>query len=349
MSTEQADISEETPIKQIAAHCMSYQGADEMRSVFQLITTVILYVAILIAAYYSMQISYWLTALLIILAAGLLTRLFTLQHDCGHGSFFKTKKMNDWTGRFLSLFTVTPYDFWRRSHNIHHATSGNLDHRNVGGVETITVKEYQSYTPLKKFLYRIYRNPVFLLMFGTPIYILLASRIPHTERSMFYDNGKSLSGYSRWKSSILTTLSLTLFYGVMAYFVGVNMLLLVILPTLILTSWIGGWLFFIQHQFEDTYWDGSENWKLQEASLHGSSYYKLPKILQWFTGNIGLHHIHHLCSKIPNYKLQECMDARPELRDINQITFWKSLKCMRLKLWDEDKKCLVNFKQIHTA
>lgn len=230
---------------------------------------------------------------------------------------------------------------------MHHATSGHLDHRNVGGIDTITVREYQAFSPLKQRLYRFYRNPLVLIMFGTPLYILFVMRVPHTERSFFYDGGKVLKVSSRWKGVVLTDISLFLCYGAIGYFFGLQVLIGVFLPVLILTSWIGGWLFFIQHQFEDAYWQDGENWSLQESSLHGSSYYKLPWVFQWFTGNIGLHHIHHLCSKIPNYKLQECMDAKPELKEINTITFLQSLKCTQLKLWDESKQALVSFKEIN--
>lgn len=333
-------------VKDIARHCAAYQGADERRSLIQLLTTLALYAAMIFLMFYSLGIGYWLTLLLAVPTAGLLTRLFIFQHDCGHGSFFNSKGKNDWVGRGLSILTIIPYDFWRKSHNMHHATSGHLDHRNVGGIDTITVREYQAFSPFKKLLYRIYRNPVVLLLVGTPIYLMIFMRFPHNEQSFFLDTGKVLNGKSRWKGLMLTNLSLAVFYGGLGMFLGIGAVFSVFLPVIIMTSWIGGWLFFIQHQFEETYWQGGENWSLQEANLHGSSYYELPSVFQWLTGNIGLHHIHHLSSKIPNYKLQECMNSRPELRDINRIRFLESLKCVRFKLWDEQKKCLVGFDQV---
>lgn len=336
-------------IKEIATHCNNYKGADAKRSIFQLFTTLLLLAMTGGLILYSLHISYWLSAFFILPAAGLLTRVFIFQHDCGHGSFFNSQKANDWTGRFLSILTITPYDFWRRAHNMHHATSGNIDRRSIGGIDTITVREYQAFPKWKKRAYRIYRNPIFLLVFGTPFYVIFMQRIPSNQPSGFYNDYVTLSASSIWKSVMLTNLSILGFYGSLAFFTGWEPLLTVFLPLLIVTTWIGGWLFFIQHQFEDTYWANHENWDRQKAALMGSSYYALPKLFQWFTGNIGLHHIHHLCSKIPNYKLQECMEARPELKSINKMTFRDSLACIHFKLWDEQKEKLVTFKQIKSA
>lgn len=328
-------------VKEIAAHCNSFKGADPKRSIFQLATTLALFAATVAFMFYGLNVSYGITALLILPAAGLLTRLFIIQHDCGHGSFFNSKKANDWTGRFLGLLTVTPYDFWRRAHNVHHAASGDLDRRSIGGIDTITVREYNALPKWRKVTYRIYRNPFFLLVLGTPFYTLFVQRIPLRQSTHFHDNYQTLSPSSIWKSIMLTNASIAVFYGLLAYVTGIGAVAAVYLPILVATSWIGGWLFFIQHQFEGAYWKPHENWNRQEAALMGSSYYALPKILQWFTGNIGLHHIHHLCSKIPNYKLQACMDARPELGHINRLTVGESLKCLNLKLWDEQKGRMV--------
>ena len=333
-------------VKEIAAHCNTYKGADAGRSIFQLATTLALFFSTCALMLYALNISYWITALLVIPASGLLTRLFIFQHDCGHGSFFNSKAANDWVGRFLSLLTVTPYDFWRRAHNMHHATSGDLDRRSIGGIDTITVREYNEMTRRQKIIYRIYRNPFVLLILGTPFHVLVVQRVPYMYDPHFHKDYQTLSNKSCWKSIMMTNVSLVVFYGFLASIFGFGALLAVYLPIVIATSCIGGWLFFIQHQFEEAYWERHQNWERQEAALMGSSYYALPKILQWFTGNIGLHHIHHLCSSIPNYKLQACMDARPELREINRLTFRDSLKCLRFKLWDEQSSRLVGFEAV---
>ena len=328
-------------IKDVTAHCIQYRGGDTMRSILQLLTTLLLFVFAVGLMYHSLSVSYILTLALSIPAAGLLTRIFIFQHDCGHGSFFKSKKINDWVGRFLALLTVTPYDFWRRAHNMHHATSGNLDQRSIGGIDTITVQEYQNLTKGKRLAYRVYRHPLFLLFFGTPFYTIVLQRLPFNAPSGFYEGYKTLSSASIFPSIMWTNLALIVFYGGFAMILGFGVLAAVYLPILIVTSWIGGWLFYIQHQFEDTLWERQESWNVQEAALMGSSYYHLPRVLQWFTGNIGLHHIHHLCSQIPNYKLQECMDARPELAEINKLTIRSSLKSIGLKLWDEKQNKMI--------
>ena len=329
-------------VKSIAKHCNEYKGADHGRSIFQLVTTLALFAANCVAMFYSLGVSYWLTLALCIPAAGLLTRIFIFQHDCGHGSFFNSKKANTWLGRFLGILTVTPYDFWRRAHNKHHATSGDLDRRSIGAVDTITVREYQALSKGKQLAYRVYRNPLFLLIFGTPAYVMIAQRIPFNQGTGFYEGYQSLSQSSIWNSIMLNNLAILVFYGVLGMLIGFGALAAIYLPILVVTSWVGGWLFYIQHQFEETYWERNENWDMQEAALLGSSYYALPKVLQWFTGNIGLHHIHHLCSQIPNYKLQECLDARPELGNINRLTLLESFKSLDLKLWDEEQGKLVS-------
>ncbi len=328
-------------VKEIAKHCYGYKGADTSRSLFQLCSTLILFIALSALMYASLEISYALTLLLAIPTAGLLTRIFIIQHDCGHGSFFNTKSSNTWTGRILSVLTFTPYDAWRRSHNIHHACSGNLDQRGLGAIDTITVAEYNAMSKRSKFAYRFYRHPLFLLLIGTPLSIIILQRLPFDQKVYFYDAFKELKMKDVWKSVMMSNAGLLAFYGTIAFFIGFGALAMVFLPVLILASWIGGWLFYVQHQFEEGLWVEGANWNMQEAALLGSSYYELPKILQWFTGNIGLHHIHHLCSAIPNYKLQECMNARSELENINRMTLRESLACLHLRLWCEDTKKMI--------
>ena len=327
----------------ILEHCRSYQGADIKRSIMQLVTTLALFITVLSVMIYSMTSYYLLTIALMPVAAGLLTRIFIFQHDCGHGCFFKTKKANAVVGRALSILTFTPYDFWRRAHNMHHATSGDLDRRSIGGIDTVTVSEYEAFSPSKKMAYRLYRNPFLLILFGTPVYTLFAQRLPFNAPTNFYEGYKSLSVASIRNSIMLTNVMLVVFYSIVGLLVGMEILLWVYLPVLVITTWIGGWLFYVQHQFEDAYWEKHKNWDTHESALMGSSYYKLPKVLQWFTGNIGLHHIHHLCSQIPNYKLQDCMDAMPVLATINVLGIKDSFKCGGLRLWDEGQSKMVTF------
>lgn len=338
-------IAQEQPIpnvKEIAAHCNKYKGSNAFTAIFQMTTTLGLFFIACALMFYSLSWSYWITLLLTIPTAGLMARIFIFQHDCGHGSFFNSKKANNWTGRCLSLLTAVPYDFWRRSHNFHHATSGDLNRSGVGDIDVLTLKEYNALPPRKQFFYRLYRNPFALLMVGTPLYIILLQRIPYTQSAYFRESSTVLSRSSIWKSIMSTNISLILFYTALSLAFGFVTVVSIALPILVVSAWFYGWAFFVQHQFEDTYFEESEDWSIQEAALLGSSYYALPKILQWFSGNIGIHHVHHLCSKIPNYKLQECLDAKPELKDINKLTLIQSLKCGTLKLWDEEKKKLVS-------
>ena len=325
-------------VEDIVTHCKQYEGADAKRSAFQLLTTLALFIGWVALMAYCMHISYWISIAMSPVAAGLLTRIFIFQHDCGHGSFWKGKKANDWTGRVLSLLTFTPYSFWRRAHNVHHAASGNLNLRGDGQIDTITLAEYSALPYWKQCLYKIYRNPVFLILFGTPFYTILGQRWPLNGGINFHTEYKSLPTRSIWKSVMLTNVSLAVFYGALGHVFGFVSLMLIYLPILILTAWIGGWLFYIQHQFEDTYWASKDHWNIKDAALAGSSYYALPTVLQWFTGNIGIHHIHHLSSKIPNYKLQECLEAMPSLGKVNRLTLRQSLSCINLKVWD-DKSC----------
>ena len=328
-------------VKDIAKHCNAYKGGETRRSIIQLSTTLALFVGVIVLMGYSLSVSYILTLALSVIASGLLVRLFIVQHDCGHGAFFKTRKANDWVGRLMGLLTVTPYDFWRRSHNMHHATSGNLDKRGIGAIDTITVREYAALSSKKRLLYRIYRNPILFLLIGSPLYTIFIQRIPMKQTTSFHEGYHTLEMKDIWKSVMWMNASIVVFYGALSLIFGFGTVAAIYIPILTITSWVGSWLFFVQHQFEDTVWENQESWSMQEAALMGSSYYVMPKILQWFTGNIGLHHIHHLSSKIPNYKLQACMDARPELAQINRLTLRESLSCVKLKIWDEDQNKMV--------
>jgi omega-6 fatty acid desaturase (delta-12 desaturase) len=288
----------------------------------------------------SLPYGYWLTLLLAIPTAGFLIRLFIIQHDCGHGSFFLSQAANNTLGSILGVVTLTPYAYWQRTHAIHHATAGDLERRGYGDVYTLTVKEYLRLPPHKRIAYRCYRSPLILLGLGPAFQFFLKHRFP-------LDPPRSWK--REWASVHQTNLAILTILLVMWQTVGWERFLLVQLPVFLLAGAIGVWLFYVQHQFEDTYWQNRSSWDYYTAGLEGSSYYALPKILQWFTGNIGLHHIHHMSSLIPNYRLQECLDENPEFRQVKQLTLGESLKCFSLALWDEEQRKLIRFRDLRLS
>ncbi|MEO1252637.1 MAG: fatty acid desaturase [Pseudomonadota bacterium] len=311
------------------------KSGDTRKSVVQLTTTAIPFFALLGGMAATVGGAYWITLLLALPAAGLLVRLFIFQHDCGHGSFFQSRTANNLLGRIISIFTLTPYDHWRRSHTLHHATSGDLDKRGKGDVPTITVSEYLSLSPVKQLGYRLFRNPVIMILIAVPFNFVVLQRFPL---------GRSLKDRSAIRSIVGLNLMLLVAFGAPMAVFGVAPVIAVYLPVIALAASIGGWLFYVQHNFEDTYWRRTGDWDFHASAVAGSSYYELPRVLQWFTGNIGLHHIHHLCSRIPNHRLQECADAYPELRTLSKrITFRDSLDCWNCSLWDEEKGEMVGF------
>jgi acyl-lipid omega-6 desaturase (Delta-12 desaturase) len=327
-------------VRRLAAHCQTYRGAVPKLAWRQLAST-LLPLAILVPMMFALAGSaYWATLLLAIPAGGLLVRVFIIQHDCGHGSFFNTAELNNLTGRLMSVLTLAPYSLWRREHAQHHATSGNLDRRGAGDIDTKTVEEYLALSTLGKLRYRLYRNPLFLFPFGVPAYFLLVQRTPWLHAVTPKDSLKAVMGLN---------LALVLFYGPLIYLFGAVKVLAVVLPIVVVASSVGGWLFFIQHQFEETHWDRATDWDFQVAALLGSSFYDLPKVLNWFTGNIGMHHVHHLNSMIPNYRLQACVAASPELKSINRLTIRDSLGCARLKLWDPKRRRMIRFDEIDAS
>ena len=313
-------------------------GADARRSLVQLVTTGTAFAALLAVMAVLSANHYWLSLLLAIPAAGMLVRLFIIQHDCGHGSFFQSRTANDTLGRMLSVLTLTPYFHWSQGHAAHHASTGNLDRRGRGDVETWTVAEYQAAPPLKRLFYRLFRNPFVMVLLGAPLNFILLQRLPLG----------SASRHARSQRSIMSlNLSLLLLFGLAFATFGMWPVLATYLPVMIIASWVGNWLFYVQHQFEQTNWERDDDWDFHVASLGGSSYFKLPRILQWFSGNIGLHHIHHLASRVPNYRLQACLDAAPELDGVaREITLRESLGCWRLALWDEQSRSLVGFRSL---
>ena len=313
-------------------------GPDARRSILQLITTGAAFAAMLVVMAAASHEYYWLTLLLAIPAAGLLVRLFIIQHDCGHGSFFRSRASNDAVGRALSVLTLTPYEHWKQGHAAHHASTGNLDRRGRGDVETWTVAEYQASTPLKKLFYRLYRNPFVMVVIGAPLNFIILQRLPL---------GSALRDSESLRSVLSLNAALLLTFGLAIALLGVLPVLGTYLPVIIIASWVGNWLFYVQHQFDETHWDRDDTWNFHVAAVIGSSYFQLPRILQWFSGNIGLHHVHHLCSRVPNYRLQACHDAAPELRDVTRVvTLRSSLAGWRLALWDEGRRTLVGFRDL---
>lgn len=315
-----------------------YRQSDPRRSVRELLITAVPFALAWAAMLTALKLDqFWLYALLILPAAGLLVRLFMIQHDCGHGSFFGNRRGNDWTGRVIGVLTMTPYDHWRRAHAIHHASAGNLDRRGIGDIDTLTVDEYLARSRWGRLRYRLYRHP--LVMFGIgPIYVfLLESRLPV---------GFTRKGWTPWVSTMTTNLGIAVAAGLLMWAFGIGPFLLVHLPIVILGAAAGVWLFYVQHQFEGTHWDDNESWEFHEAALHGSSHYDLPAVLRWFSANIGMHHVHHLCARIPYYRLPEVLRDHPELRDVGRLTLWESFGCVRLTLWDERQRQLISFREM---
>lgn len=304
------------------------------RSIFELTVTFAPFVAIWALAWWALSFSVWLAMALALANAAFLVRLFMIQHDCGHGAFFKDRRVDDWLGRFLGVLTLTPYDVWRKTHSIHHATTGNLDKRGIGDMPTLTVREYREKGWFGRAMYRLVRNP--LILFGVvPFYtFFLQNRLPV---------GLMRSGWRYWLSALATNAAIGTALAAIGWLGGWDVLLFVFLPTMFLAAVTGMWFFYVQHQFEDTVWEREENWNVQEAALYGSSHYDLPGILRWITGNIGVHHVHHLASRIPFYRLREVVRDHDILAASKRITLWESFRCARLHLWDEDSRRLLSF------
>ncbi|MEE8456394.1 MAG: fatty acid desaturase [Limibaculum sp.] len=311
-----------------------YREPIEWRSVFELVVTFVPFALLWAAAVWALSLSTWLTLAFSILSAVFLVRLFLIQHDCGHSALFRKKAVNDWVGRVLGIFTLTPYDVWRRGHAIHHASSGNLDQRGVGDIHTKTVREYQALPLRDRIVYRLYRHPIALFVVFPTYVFLLQNRLPV---------GFMGDGWKYWASAMGTNAATAVLAGGLIYFIGLVPFLLIYLPVSLMAAAIGMWLFYVQHQFEKTYWDREEDWKRHDAALYGSSHYSLPGVLPWLTANIGVHHVHHLYSRIPFYRLQQVLRDYPALADVRRLTLRDSFACVKLQLWDENRRKLVTY------
>ncbi len=334
-SSAQDVRSDETSAKDWVRVLSAYREPDQFRSWFELGVTVVPFIALWSLAWWSLSVSYWLSFAIALANAGFLLRLFAIQHDCGHGAFFRSRRVGDWVGRAIGVLTLTPYDVWRHTHSVHHSSSGNLGRRGMGDILTLTVSEYRALSPRERLKYRLYRNPVVLFGFGPGYLFLLQNRLP-----------LGLTGQAKyWVSAMATNAVLFLALGLIFLFGGLAPIMVIFLPTTLLAATAGMWLFYVQHQFETTHWEIDENWQLHDAALEGSSHYILPPILQWMSANIGIHHVHHLHSRIPFYKLPDVLRDHADLPDSNRMTIRESLRNARLHLWDEDARRLLSFAQ----
>jgi acyl-lipid omega-6 desaturase (Delta-12 desaturase) len=316
-----------------------YQHAEIRRAVTQIVTTLVPLAVMLYVMYLSLAWSYWLTLALAIPASGFLVRTFIIMHDCGHGSFLPSQRWNNLVGWVTGVLTLTPYGEWTHEHAIHHATAGDLDRRGHGDIATLTVNEYLARGPWGRLMYRLYRDPLVMLLLG-PLYLMIGQRLP----------GRTASGGARNPSSIWSTnLGIAIVVTALALVIGIQSVVLVYLPTAYLAASAGVYLFFVQHQFDGAYWTRHAGWDYATAAIAGCSYLKLPRVLQWFSGNIGLHHIHHLAPRVPNYSLQRAHDENPAFHPARTVSLGESVLFLRLALWNERQQRLIRFADLPTA
>lgn len=287
--------------------------------------------------HYSLRWNYGITLALSLIASLFSARLFIIQHDCGHGSFLPSRKWNDIVGYFCSLFSMVPYYYWRRQHNLHHASNGNLDRRGHGDMDVVTVKEYLALNKSERFYYRMYRNPLVFLTIGPLALFFKINRI--------VSDPKQYSARDR-RNVWITNLTIIATFALLSLWIGLVPVLKIAVPILATAAGLGIWLFYIQHQFEHTYWRAGSEWNFTTAAMQGSSFYRLPKILQWFTGSIGFHHIHHLKPNIPNYELERCYRENPDFHNVYEVTILSSLKTAFMSVWDEDQQKLISFREL---
>lgn len=334
MSAREVTMDYKSTIKKLKKDIAPFERNDRNASIKQLLTTLLPLFALWYLAYLSLSVSYLLTIPIIIVTSGFVIRTFIIFHDCCHGSFFKSKRANDIIGNITGVLTLVPYQQWRHEHNVHHATSSNLDKRGTGDMWIMTVEEYREAPLLKRLAYRFYRHP--LVTFGLgPIAIFL---IKHR----FNRRGKV-----RRKERLNTyaiNIGIVLLYALLIWLVGWKAFLLIQVPVFYISAMLGIWLFYVQHQFEETYFEHDDEWSYVQAAVDGSSFYKLPKVLQWITGNIGFHHVHHLSPRVPNYYLEKAHEASPPLQKATTITLRTSFKALRFRLWDEEKRMFISFR-----
>ena len=313
-----------------------YQGSHVGRSLFQLVTTLGLLVMTLLAMHRMLHVAWWVPMLLVLPAAGFIVRTFIIMHDCSHGSFLPWPKVNDAVGFVTGILTLTPYAQWRREHALHHASSGDLDRRGNGDVTTITVREYLALSPWARFRYRIFRNPAVLLGLG-PLHMIVLQR--------FRTRGKATGTMQLW-NVWMTNIAIAGLIATLILAAGAKSLLVIYLPAYYIATMAGVWLFYVQHQFEDAYWEPHERWDYATAAVHGSSYLRLPRVLQWFTGSIGLHHVHHLGPRIPNYRLQRAHDENPIFHAAPVMTIRQGVRALGLTLYDEQQRQMIRFRDL---
>jgi omega-6 fatty acid desaturase (delta-12 desaturase) len=311
-----------------------YREPSTRQSLLELGVTLVPFLALWAMAWMALSVSGWLALAIAILNGAFLVRIFIIQHDCGHGAFLKNRQAQDWLGRALGVLTLTPYDVWRRTHSIHHSHHGDLDQRGIGDVTTLTLEEYRARTPLGRLAYRLYRHPVVMFVLGPAYLFILQNRLPM---------GLMNQGWRYWTSAMGTNAMIGIALGLIIWFGGLWPILLIFLPTSVIAATIGVWLFYVQHQFEETHWSRGEDWQLHDAALEGSSHYVLPQPLRWLSGNIGIHHVHHLYSRIPFYRLPEVIREHKELAEAKRLTIRQSIATVRLHLWDEAQGKLLSF------